>query len=132
TPPPDAGTPPPDAGTPPPDAGTPPPDAGTPPPDAGTPPPDAGTPPPDAGTPPPDAGTPSPDAGVVYITPANVTGDVIVSMDSHNQAGISRYIYGINFADQNASAPSEGLWGTTLPRYSLNRFGGNRLTAHNW
>lgn len=65
------------------------------------------------------------------LPPGEVSGDVIVSMDSRTATPISPLIYGINFAELGGTNPAS-LWGTYLPRYTLNRFGGNRTSAFNW
>ncbi len=64
-----------------------------------------------------------------YITPGNITGDVIVTMDSHTTSAISPFIYGLNVAE--LSGPNSN-WGTYLPKFTFNRYGGNNTTALNW
>ena len=66
-----------------------------------------------------------------YITPGNVTGDVVVSMDSHTTSAISPFIYGLNVADQSGNNPYS-TWGTYLPKFTFNRYGGNNTTPLNW
>src|SRR4051812_28520121 len=62
-------------------------------------------------------------AHAVSTTPVSVVMDV----DFTAQHPISRFIYGMNFAE------SAELWGTEIPRgITLNRMGGNRLSAYNW
>lgn len=68
---------------------------------------------------------------VAYLTPGTVTGDVTISMDSRTAKPISPYIYGVNFAELGGTNPIS-LWGTYLPRFTLNRFGGNRATSFSW
>lgn len=74
-----------------------------------------------------------------YITPTPVTGDVVVSADSHTTRAISPFLYGLNFAELGGpdgpgviGAGRSGMWIQAMPRYGINRFGGNRLTAFNW
>jgi Glycoside hydrolase family 44 len=66
-----------------------------------------------------------------YITPGNITGDVVVAMDSHQTSAISPFIYGLNVADQSGDNPYSA-WGTYLPKFTFNRYGGNNTTALNW
>lgn len=70
-------------------------------------------------------------ASGAYITPGNITGDVVVSMDSRETRPISPYIYGLNFAHRWGTEWTT-LWGTYMPKYTLNRWGGNNTTPHNW
>jgi hypothetical protein len=52
---------------------------------------------------------------------------VDMSVDARVRQPISRYIYGLNFAE------SKSLWGADVPQgITLNRMGGNRLSAYNW
>lgn len=70
-----------------------------------------------------------------YITPSAVSGDVVVAMDTHATTPISPYIYGLNFAEFGGPGLPGNWgdnWGSFLPRYSLNRFGGNRVTGHSF
>ncbi len=52
---------------------------------------------------------------------------VVVVVDPAVRHPISRFIYGLNFAE------SKTLWGSDVPQgITLNRMGGNRLSAYNW
>jgi hypothetical protein len=63
----------------------------------------------------------------ITVTPA-VPVDITATVNGASTFDISRFIYGVNFADDAA------VWGNTTPPadITLNRFGGNRLTAYNW
>ncbi len=68
-----------------------------------------------------------------YQTPGSVTGDVTVAIDSRTNQPISRYIYGLNFAEEGGPSFSQGgLWGNYMPSYTFSRFGGNRLSSESW
>ncbi|HEY2031711.1 MAG TPA: glycoside hydrolase family 44 protein [Myxococcales bacterium] len=72
-----------------------------------------------------------------FLTPPPVTGDAVVTLDSHTTTPISPFIYGINFDDQGgadsfAVSQGVGLWGSYLPAYTMARFGGNRMSGFNW
>jgi hypothetical protein len=71
-------------------------------------------------------------ASGAYLTPGNVTGDVVVSMDSHTTTAISPFIYGLNVADQSGNGNLYSTWGTYLPKFTFNRYGGNNTTPLNW
>lgn len=59
--------------------------------------------------------------------PPPPTPDVTVAVDGAKQSPISPYIYGVNFRGPAA-------WGSDMPSgvFTLDRFGGNRLSAWNW
>jgi hypothetical protein len=67
--------------------------------------------------------------GVVLTGQAasNATSGVRVVVDMSSTRPISRFIYGLNFAESRA------IWGQDAPvGITLNRMGGNRLSAYNW
>jgi Glycoside hydrolase family 44 len=68
------------------------------------------------------------------VVPAPPTADVDFTIDTRQRHAISPYIYGMNFAERGGSPAGVSPWnGATLPTgVTLNRFGGNRLTAFNW
>ncbi|MBI5493988.1 MAG: endoglucanase A [Deltaproteobacteria bacterium] len=64
-------------------------------------------------------------AGVALVPPRRA--DVQWRVDGSAREPISRYIYGLNFAE------SRSAWGADVPRgITLSRMGGNRLSAYNW
>ena len=69
-------------------------------------------------------------------SPAAGAGELLFTIDAQRTSPISPYIYGLNFAEQGGGGTSTkqggGIWGSFLPRYTLNRFGGNRLSGHSW
>ena len=75
------------------------------------------------------SGTRSGDA-TVAVTPAGAVG---ISVNTANRFGISRFVYGINFSESGSAAGAAPWYGATPPaEVTMNRFGGNRLTAYNW
>ena len=56
------------------------------------------------------------------------------TIDVRRRHPISPFIYGMNFVERGGSPPGVSPWnGATVPAgVTLNRFGGNRLTAFNW
>jgi hypothetical protein len=70
-------------------------------------------------------------ASSAYLTPGTVTGDVVVSMDTRQTRAISPLIYGVNLGELSGSN-FDSYWGSYLPKFTLNRYGGNNTTPHNW
>ena len=88
-------------------------------------PPAKGTPGPKPPAPPPPAPPPPPPNG----------SDVKFAINVANQHPVSRYIYGINFLTDaiGKNANLSPWYGASPPvEATLNRFGGNRLSAYNW
>ena len=56
------------------------------------------------------------------------------TIDARRRHSISPFIYGMNFVERGGSPAGASPWnGATVPAgVTLNRFGGNRLTAFNW
>src|SRR5207244_4963037 len=71
----------------------------------------------------PDAAVPRPDAPPPITPDDPGAADVHVTVDSTRDVhAISRFIYGTNSAD----------WSKDAALYTVERSGGNRMTAHNW
>jgi len=66
--------------------------------------------------------------------PPPTTGDLVMTVNTAITHPVSRFIYGINFATEEELVPrAVGPWYGAVPTdFTLNRFGGNRLSAYNW
>lgn len=74
----------------------------------------------------------TPDTAQLAIS---TTESVTLAVQPKSRFGISRFIYGINFLtdDGPATAGSSPWYGATVPATAtLNRIGGNRMSAYNW
>lgn len=70
-------------------------------------------------------------ASSAYLTPGAVTGDVVVAMDTRQTLAISPLVYGVNLGELSGSN-FDSYWGSYLPKFTLNRYGGNNTTPLNW
>jgi len=56
------------------------------------------------------------------------------TINTADRHAISPYVYGMNFVEQGGSPPGVSPWEGAVvpPEVTMNRFGGNRLSAFNW
>jgi hypothetical protein len=67
-----------------------------------------------------------------FITPAPVTGDVTVAIDSHTTSPISPYVFGVNAKYDFYSIGGDPWPAGTWPKKVIERIGGNTTSSLDW